>query len=526
MQVREISLLIRWLRRQLERLRWQARVPERRRGYKDYLDSVIRTMGDMLIVIGPDSRIEMVNPATLDALGYTEAELVGQPLDIIFAQASGRSGIDTLLERGSAHHADKVLRARDGRAIPVLFSGKVMPGSPGRARVVCVAQDITARKAAEARLVENETRYRIISQLSSDYAFSATLADDNVIRTDWMFGAFERITGFPPEEMASNEQWLRLIHPADRPQFMQAMQDLIEQRQPSEAEFRIIRRSGEVRHLRTRYHPVADPQDARLARIYGTAEDITARKQAELNALEAMLQAERVRLLSDFIRDVSHDVRTPLTTIYTSLYLLRRLDDDPARRALHYERIAQQTARLEELLEGMLTLARLDQDADFEFRSVDVNAAVTDVGARVMPLLEKQHIAFSYDLHPDLPLIQADKDELQRALLNLLDNAARFTPEGGAITVRTAVDAVHVQIEVRDTGIGIGQADLERIFERFYRAEGSRSARTGGAGLGLTITKKIVEQHGGQIEVESQPGAGSTFRVLLPLARIAEQPAP
>ncbi len=515
-----------WLAQWVKRLFQRVPAPQRRLSYKDYLDSVVRTMGDMLIVIGPDGRIEMVNPAALAALGYTEAELVGQPFQIVFMQTAGRTGIDTLVERGSAHHTDKVLRARDGRAIPVLFSGRVMPGGPGRARVVCVAQDITARKAAEARLLENETRHRIISQLASDYAFSVTIADDGTLHADWMFGAFERITGFTTQEIALEGRWQRLIHPADRPLLEQIMRELIEQRQPREAELRLVRRSGEVRHLRFRYHPVVDPQSGRVTRVYGAAEDITARKQAELSALEALLQTERVRLLSDFIRDVSHDVRTPLTTIYTSLYLLRRLDADPARRAQHYDRIAQQTARLEDLLESMLTLARLDQGEDFEYRSVDVNSVVTDMGARVMPLLEAQHIAFRYDLHPDLPLIQADKDELQRALLNLLGNAARFTPEGGAVTARTAADDAHVIIEVRDTGIGIAPDDLERIFERFYRVEGSRSAKTGGAGLGLTITRKIIEQHGGQITVESQPGVGSTFRVLLPLTRIAEQPAP
>jgi len=526
--VREISALFDWLTQFAQRaLRRIGLRPVGRLSYKDYLDSVVRTMGDMLIVIGPDGRIEMVNPAALEALGYTEAELVGQPLETVFvSQAAGRTGIETLIERGLTRHTEKLLRARDGRLIPVLFSGRVMRRGPGGARVVCAAHDISARKAAEARLAENETRYRSISQLTSDYAFSAYIGEDGTPHTDWVFGAFQRITGFAPEEIGSHQNWLRLIHPADRAMFEDTVQQMVTVGADREHEFRLIARSGEVRHLRVRYHPVTDPETGRVHRIYGAAEDITARKLADLNALEATLQKERVRLLSDFIRDVSHDVRTPLTAINTSIYLLRRLDNDPAHRALHYDRIEQQTARLKELLEGMLTLVRLDQREGFEFRSVNVNEAVTSVSTRMRPLLEARRIVLQHDLHPDLPLIQADKDELQRALLNLLGNAARFTPEEGTITLRTAVRPSRVLIEVQDTGIGIAEADLARIFEHFYRADRSRSPETGGAGLGLAITKKIVEQHGGQIEVESQPGAGSTFRVLLPAAQPAEQPAP
>lgn len=513
-----------WPKQWIGRLLRRIGIWPRRLSYKDYLDSVVRTMGDMLIVIGPDGRIEMVNPAALEALGYAEAELVGQPLEVLFAQqAPGRSGIDTLMERGSARHADKILRARDGSTIPVLFSGRVMPGGPGGARVVCAAQDISALKAAQARLTENEARYRSISQLSSDYAFSASIGEDGTPTTDWVFGGFQRITGFAPEEIETHQKWLRLIHPADRALFENAVQQMVASGMDHEHEFRLITRSGEVRYLRVRYHPVTDPATGRVNRIYGAAEDITDRKQADLNALDAMLQKERVRLLSDFIRDVSHDVRTPLTAINTSLYLLRRLDADPARRSQHYDRIEQQAARLAELLDGMLTLVRLDQNDDFEFRSVNVNTAVTAVSARMTPLLEARRIALTHELHSELPLIQADKDELQRALLNLLGNAARFTPEAGSITVRTAVRADRVMIEIQDTGIGIAEADLTRIFERFYRADRSRSTGTGGAGLGLAITKKIVERHGGKIEVESRPGEGSTFRVLLPAAQPEEQ---
>jgi PAS domain S-box-containing protein len=390
--------------------------------------------------------------------------------------------------------------------------------------VVCVAQDITARKAAETRLAENEARYRRISLLSSDYAFSAAVTADGSVQTDWVFGAFQRITGFTPEEISSerDQVWQRLIHPADRPLFDKTLHDMLANGGDYEHELRLIARSGEVRHLRIRYHAAADPASGRVYRIYGATEDITARKQAQLNALEAMLQTERVRLLSEFIRDISHDVRTPLTAIHTSLYLLRRLDDDPERRDQHYDRIEQQAARLQELLEAMLTLARLDQDEGFEFRTVDVNAAVTDVSSRMGPLVEARHLTLTHELHPDLPLIQADKDELQRALLNLLGNAVRFTPEAGAVTVRTAARADHVLIEVQDTGVGIAPADQERIFERFYRAEPSRSSKTGGAGLGLAITRKIVERHGGTIELDSEPGVGSTFRVLLPLTPVRE----
>jgi signal transduction histidine kinase len=135
---------------------------------------------------------------------------------------------------------------------------------------------------------------------------------------------------------------------------------------------------------------------------------------------------------------------------------------------------------------------------------------------RMSPQAADKQLQLALDLADDLPPAQVDAVELGTALMNLVENAVRYTDPGASVTVRTRAERDCVLIEVSDTGIGIGQDDLPHIFERFYRADKARSTETGGVGLGLAIALKIVEAHKGRIDVESVPGEGSTFRVALP----------
>lgn len=251
------------------------------------------------------------------------------------------------------------------------------------------------------------------------------------------------------------------------------------------------------------------------------ASDITERKWVEQRQMELALEQERAGILLRFIGDASHDLRTPLTTIKTHLYLLGKVN--LAGDAVRYvEEINRQTDRLEKLLDDMLSVSRLDATTEFDRHCMDLNALVRSVVDQYQPLArEKQH-TLDFMGTPDLPLMMVDQTHLRRAVSNLLVNALHYTADGGRITVRTDVHDTGICVEVIDNGFGIGADDLPHIFKRFYRADKARGTVRGGAGLGLTIAQKIVSEHEGFIEVDTEPGRGSTFRIVLPVGMCDE----
>jgi signal transduction histidine kinase len=242
--------------------------------------------------------------------------------------------------------------------------------------------------------------------------------------------------------------------------------------------------------------------------------NITEQKQAEHNRFKLAMEQEKTELLKQFISHLSHDLKTPLSVIRVNLSLLQRIHD-PQKQQSRLLTIHQQTQRLERLIQDILTVSRLDHIPGFVFESIDLNQLVNEIAQQLHSLTENKPLAITVELEPDLQAIQADKDELARALINLVENAISYTKQG-RITIRTTRQADVIMIEVADTGIGIAEAKLPYIFNHFYRTDEARSNQTGGSGLGLAIVKKIIEGHRGSIDVASTQGVGTTFRITLP----------
>ncbi|MBL8162628.1 MAG: histidine kinase, partial [Anaerolineae bacterium] len=213
------------------------------------------------------------------------------------------------------------------------------------------------------------------------------------------------------------------------------------------------------------------------------------------------------------IQTASHELRTPLAIVNTAVHLMARVDD-PARRSRYAIQVEEQTLRLRQLVDMMLTMAQLDSGISFQKKLISINNLLRQISATTQQKA-KQTVEFEPD--DTLPPVCVDADWLAQALNHLLDNAMRFTPEGGSIHIKTYRDDDRAVIAIRDTGIGISAAALPHIFERFWRQDEAHS--TPGFGLGLSIAQKIIEMHDGSIEVESTEGSGSTFRVLLLIAQ-------
>ncbi len=230
---------------------------------------------------------------------------------------------------------------------------------------------------------------------------------------------------------------------------------------------------------------------------------------------------ERVRL--QFVANVSHELKTPLAVIKSNVEALQDgAADDPEARVLFLGQASQEADRLGALIQDLLSLARIESgQLGLELQAVPLDEAILDCLERNQQRAEsKSHRLVEVpppNDAPNLPVL-ADPDALRQVLDNLVDNAIKYTRNGGTITVRWYSASDGVGFEVEDTGVGIGDRDLPRIFERFYRADKARSREVGGTGLGLAIVKHLVQSMKGTIRVASQLGKGTTFRVVLPRA--------
>jgi len=225
-------------------------------------------------------------------------------------------------------------------------------------------------------------------------------------------------------------------------------------------------------------------------------------------------------LRREFVANVSHELKTPLASIKAYAETLRMgAINDPEHNVEFVRQIEEQSERLHELILDLLQLARVESGQEvFEITSVLISPVVEGCLKSYTATAAAKQITLVTEPSSKPVWVRADEEGLRTILSNLIDNAIKYTPDGGRVTVRWNVEGPEGWVEVQDTGIGIGKTHHTRIFERFYRVDKARSRELGGTGLGLSIVKHLTQAFGGSVRVESQPRSGSTFRVTLPLA--------
>lgn len=234
---------------------------------------------------------------------------------------------------------------------------------------------------------------------------------------------------------------------------------------------------------------------------------------------QAAVAIENARLFqqSDLISEFVHELRTPLASITTAAHLLQRTETSEEQRRRMSDVIHRESLRLSEMASSFLDLARLESGrTQFNLSEFDPGVLLEECAGIVQPKVEDLHLSLDVQISSDLPTIEADRDKIKQVILNLLSNAYKYNKAGGAITLKAGKTDAGLEISVRDTGRGIAEEDLDHLFQKFFRAHGSEQQVTG-SGLGLSISKRIVEAHGGQIGVDSKLGVGSTFTVVLPV---------
>jgi PAS domain S-box-containing protein len=419
--------------------------------------------------------------------------------------------------------------ARDGiAAVLEFFSRRALPPDPPLLRVMAtigtqlgrVADRVQARRQLEAGS-------RRLEQIIETSAEAFVAMDDTGMITAWNAAA-EQLFGLPRELVIGQSLVETIIPPRLRDEHSAAVARFL-----ATGEQRVVGRRIETAAWRP-----ADGEfpvelaiwavlDGRRWTFHGFLHDIRERRRGE-QALREEYESERaaaaaLRALDqakdDFVATVSHELRTPLTSLSGYLELL--LDGDAGPMPLHQERMlrtmARNTSRLRALVEDLLLISQMDAGSlQLRLEPTDLAALVLRAVRSLSPVARAREQRFDVELQETIGAVPADSTHLDRAVRALLSNAIKFSPDGGLVTVRGTKRPGHIELSVIDRGVGIDDDDVQRLFERFYRTGQATAGAVQGAGLGLTIARRIIEEHGGSIAVASTPGEGSIFTVTLP----------
>jgi PAS domain S-box-containing protein len=389
------------------------------------------------------------------------------------------------------------------QATPIQLEGDAIAGA------VTVQTDVTDRMRAETALRESETRFRLMADTVTQILWILDVEG----RMEYVNRQWEAYTGVPFRPLVASEAADAVVHPDDRAHTMQAFQQAHETVGTFEVEHRIRSRTGEYRWFLVRAQPHWDPVQQRISRWFGASVDIHDLKLAQ----RALVDADRRK--DEFLAMLAHELRNPLAPISTAAHLLRTAED-PARIRAAGEVIGRQVRHMTELVDDLLDVSRVTRGlVELDLETVDVREVVAGAIEQVRPLVDARRHALHVRLPPTPLWVRGDRTRLMQVLTNLLNNAAKYTPEGGEVALEAGTDESQVSVRVRDTGQGIDPSLLPRIFELFTQAERTPDRAQGGLGIGLALVHRLVALHAGTITAYSAgKDRGATFTVCLPMA--------
>ena len=481
--------------------------------------AVLNSVADGILTFLPNGTVTESNPAAERMFGLPEEAFRGKPIDELLrcdpAIGDLPSVLDLILPADGANQDSMhtVLGCRsDGTSFPLEIAVSRMEETEP-AQYIGVVRDISERREAERRLreqMEQAHRTRSIANAVLDAAGEGMI----LISPDTVITALNRrfaelfdvqiteVINRPMREFGADLD--KRIGEAD--QFRQMLYASV-----GDSERRIEQAFTQIWPQRRELDMVSTPvrtRDGRhIGRVYAFR-DVTHEREVD-------------RMKSEFVSMVSHELRTPLTSIkgYVDLLLEGEVGELTPDQREFLEIVGSNAERLVALINDILDISRIEAGRiTLNSAPVDMAALLERLSVSFRPQVEGKRQSLTLDIPADLPPVQGDAERLTQIFANLISNAHKYTPAGGRVTVSAEAHGDRVRVRVSDTGIGLSPDEQEKLFTRFYRAQNRATQEVGGTGLGLAITRSLVELHGGTIEVESAPGVGSTFTVLLPQA--------
>ncbi len=477
--------------------------------------------GFMAVLSGPDYIFEIANPAYEELVGRTD--LIGRSLRDALPEISDQGYFDLLdqvretrrrfVGRGMEVRLASTAGALHPRYVDFVYQPIV--GADGQAAAIFVqGHDVTDREVALDALRVSEQRFRTIAEMIPQMVWS-TRPDGHHDYYNHQWYAFTGV----PEGSTDGEGWSGLFHPEDQPRAWERWRHSLATGEPYEIEYRLRHRSGDYRWTLGRALPIRDATGA-IVRWMGTCTEIHEQKlvQEALERSEYSLRDADQRK-DRFLATLAHELRNPLAPIATAASLLRLAPGDADRVLAASDIIQRQVEHMTHLVNDLLDVSRVTQgQAVLDVREMDLAQSVHEALEQVAPLVERKRHVVRVSL-PEGPVrVLGDATRMRQVFANLLVNAAKYTPEGGHIDVRFSVDGHLACIEVEDDGVGMEATLIPRVFNLFVQAEPTPDRNEGGLGIGLSLVRSLVQQHGGTIKASSAGlGKGSCFRVCLPV---------
>jgi signal transduction histidine kinase/CheY-like chemotaxis protein len=489
-------------------------------------------IGHYLLSPTPEATVLAVNDAFLKASGRTREELVGTSLFVAFPRNpddpadTGETDVRRSFARVLATGQTDRLPAQR-YPIPVIlpngetgfeerfWSAISTPIFGADGAIVCISHttiDVTEQVRSQAAVRESEARYRALTNATADVVYRMS--------PDWSQLRQLDGRGLLKDTADASRYWLDDYVPAeDQARVHHAIAAAIHAKSTFELEHRVRRLDGSVGWTYSRAVPMLDAR-GEIEEWIGAASDITERKLAE----EKLKESDRRK--DEFLAMLAHELRNPLAPIGAAAALLQRarLDEGLVRKTS--EIIGRQVGHMTALIDDLLDVSRVTRgQVELDEAALDMRAIVADAVEQVMPLVRTRHQQLDVDVPAQAMPVMGDAKRLVQILANLLNNAAKYTQEGGRLRLDAAVRDGAVVVDVVDNGIGMAPELAARAFDLFAQAERTSDRASGGLGLGLALVRSLVELHGGTVTCDSRGlGQGSRFTVTLPL--LAEQAAP
>jgi two-component system CheB/CheR fusion protein len=482
------------------------------------LAAIIQSSEDAIISKTLDGTIISWNAGAERLFGYTAAEAIDKPITLIIPpeRLEEEPAIIERLVRGERiEHFETVRVAKSGQRLDISLT--ISPVRDNTGRIIAaskVARDITDRKRAQQALQESEGRFRFLAETIPSIVWTA--APDGT--TTYVNRRWLEYCGLTQEQ---NEDGLPelVLHPDDYERCNNEWREALRAGKEFEIEVRNRRYDGVYRWFMTRAVPVRD-RFGQIVSWFGVTTDIHDQKE-----MQEHLQ-EMDRRKDEFLATLAHELRNPLAPIRNSLQFLRLSHGDQEASEQAAEIIDRQVNHLVRLVDDLLEVSRITR-GKIELRKepVDISSVVSSAIETSRPLIEAARHRLDVSLPSQPLMLEADAVRVSQVISNLLNNAAKYTEPGGQIRLAARADAGDVVISVSDTGIGIPPEMLPKVFDMFTQVDRSLTRSQGGLGIGLTLSRSLVEMHGGRIEARSAgAGRGSEFIVRLPRARPQRAP--